>query len=107
MRLSKEQIIEDDERWAKRDIMTELRFCSTDVTERKHITNDEIRFLAWVIRKAYELLKEYSKVVFCKECKNAEMSSVSYPQYWCAKHGKYVYEHEHCMNGKRKGGYGE
>ena len=58
MRLSKEQIIKDDERFAKRDIMEELRWCSVEVGDRVHITNDDLHFFAFVARKAYELLKE-------------------------------------------------
>lgn len=58
MRLTKEQIEVDDKRWAKRDIMEELRWCSVEVGDRVHITNDDLHFFAFVARKAYELLKE-------------------------------------------------
>ena len=85
MRLSKEQIIKDDERWAKRDIMEELRWCSVEVGDRVHITNDDLHFFAFVARKAYELLKEKQpkkghwkenddKNFECSECGNESLS---------------------------------
>jgi len=57
MRFSKEMIAEDEKRWHARDVVTELGYCSTYMRDRKDMTNLDIRFYAYIMRKAHEMLK--------------------------------------------------
>ena len=71
MRLTDEMIQEDDKRFKRQDLLAEFNYCGKEVPNRKSITNDDIRFYAWLCRSAYTLLKEQekAKVVFgrCKD----------------------------------------
>ena len=57
MRITDEMIAEDEKRWHARDIVTELGYCSAYMRDRKYITNLDIRFYAYLMRKAREMLE--------------------------------------------------
>jgi len=63
MRLTDEMIKEDDKRFVRQDMLNEFKYCGKEVPLRKSITNDDIRFYAWLCRSAYALLKEQEAVV--------------------------------------------
>lgn len=56
MRITDEMYAEDDKRWHTRDIVTELGYCSHNMRDRRNITNLDIRFYAYIMRKAHEML---------------------------------------------------
>lgn len=58
MRLTDEMIQEDDKRFKRQNLLAEFNYCGKEVPKRKSITNDDIRFYAWLCRSAYTLLKE-------------------------------------------------
>ena len=58
MRLTDEMIREDDKRFKRQDLLAEFNYCGKEVPKRKSITNDDIRFYAWLCRSAYARLKE-------------------------------------------------
>lgn len=58
MRLTDEMIQEDDKRFKRQNLLAEFNYCGKEVPKRKSITNDDIRFYAWLCRSAYALLKE-------------------------------------------------
>lgn len=58
MMLTEEMIAEDEKRWNDRNIVAELGYCGKNICHRKNITNDDIRFYAYIMRKAHALLKE-------------------------------------------------
>ena len=57
MKITDEMIAEDEKRWHARDVMTELVYCSTYMEDHKYMTNLNIRFYAYIMRRAYEMLK--------------------------------------------------
>lgn len=57
MRLTDEMIQEDDKRFKRQNLLAEFNYCGKEVPKRKSITNDDIRFYAWLCRSAYDLLK--------------------------------------------------
>ncbi len=71
MKFTEEMINEDEKRWHARDVVTELGYCGNYMMDRRNITNLDIRFYAYIMRKAYNMLKEHekAKVVFgrCKD----------------------------------------
>jgi len=56
MRLTEQQIKEDDERWANRDIIEELQFCGVNVRPHNQTTKNDVRFNAWLCRGALKLI---------------------------------------------------
>lgn len=58
MRLTAEQVLQDNNRFANCNALAELKYCGWEIPQRRAITNDEIRFYAWLCRSAYTLLKE-------------------------------------------------
>lgn len=48
---------EDEKRWHARDVVTELGYCGNHMRDRKDMTNLDIRFYAYIMRKAHEMLK--------------------------------------------------
>ena len=62
MRLSAEQALQDDNRFANCNALAELKYCGWEIPQRRAITNDEIRFYAWLCRSAVALLKEQEAV---------------------------------------------
>lgn len=58
MKFTEEMINEDEKRWHARDVITELGYCGNYMCDRKDMTNIDIRFYAYIMRKAHDLLKE-------------------------------------------------
>ena len=58
MRLTDEMIQEDNKRFKRQNLLAEFNYCGKEVPKRKSITNDDIRFYAWLCRSSYTLLKE-------------------------------------------------
>lgn len=58
MMITEEMIAEDEKRWNDRNIVAELGYCGKNVCHRKNITNDDIRFYAYIMRQAHAMLKE-------------------------------------------------
>ena len=63
MRLTDEQVMQDNKRFANCNALAELKYCGWDIPHRKSITNDEIHFYAWLCRSAVDLLKERDAVL--------------------------------------------
>lgn len=63
MRLTEEQALQDDKRYASCNMLAELKYCGWDIPHRKSITNEEIRFYAWLCRSAVSLLKEQEELL--------------------------------------------
>ena len=57
MRLSDEIVVLDDERYKDRNVLAELKYCGREIKHRKKVTNDDLRFMAWLCRSAADLLK--------------------------------------------------
>lgn len=57
MRLSVTMVAQDNAKYGYRDALQELKYCGFDVPERKEITNENIRFYAWLCRIAVSMLK--------------------------------------------------
>ena len=69
MRLTDEQVMQDNKRFANLKVLAELKYCGWDIPHRKSITNDEIHFYAWLCRSAVALLKEQeAKWIEYPEC---------------------------------------
>ena len=58
MKFTEEMINEDEKRWHARNIVTELGYCGNYMRDRKDMTNMNIRFYAYIMRKAHDMLKE-------------------------------------------------
>ena len=58
MMITEEMIAEDEKRWHARNIVVELGYCGKNIRHRINITNDDIRFYAYIMRKAHAMLKE-------------------------------------------------
>ena len=67
MRLTDEMIQEDDKRFKRQDLLDDFNYCGKEVPNRKSITNDNIRFYAWLCRSAYTLLKEQEETISKRE----------------------------------------
>ena len=63
MRLTDEQVMQDNKRFANCNALAELKYCGWDIPHRKSITNDEIHFYAWLCRSALALLKEQQSLL--------------------------------------------
>lgn len=63
MRLSAEQVLQDNNRFANCNALAELKYCGWEIPHRKAITNDEIRFYAWLCRSAVAMLKEQQQLI--------------------------------------------
>lgn len=57
MILTDEQIKADDERWKCRDVKQELRYIGYATPTRTSVTNDDIKFVACMARKALRILE--------------------------------------------------
>ena len=62
MNFTEEMINEDEKRWHARDVVTELGYCGNYMRDRKDMKNTDIRFYAYIMRKAYYMLKEQEAV---------------------------------------------
>ena len=58
MRLTDEQVMQDNKRFAHHNVLTELKYCGREIPHRKSITNDNIHFYAWLCRSAVAMLKK-------------------------------------------------
>ena len=58
MHLTVEMARKDDITFAYRDVMKELKCCGFDVPHRTEITNEDIRFFAWLCRSAVALIEK-------------------------------------------------
>ena len=63
MRITDEMIAQDDERYRNRDVLTELKFCGKDMNERRHTTEENLRFYAWLFRQAAEMIENQKKTI--------------------------------------------
>lgn len=63
MIFTEEMRVEDEKRWHARDVVTELGYCGKYMRDRKDMTNLDIRFYAYIMRKAHEMLKEQQKAI--------------------------------------------
>ena len=58
MRLTDEQVMQDNKIFAHHNVLTELKYCGWEIPNRKSISNADIHFYAWLCRSAVALLKE-------------------------------------------------
>ena len=54
------------------------------------------------LEEAIEHLKEYQKIVKCKDCKHGGIDSVSYPKFWCSAHSEYHDPDWFCADGEKQ-----
>lgn len=91
MNFTEEMLAEDEKRWAARDVVTELGYCGNYMRDRKDMMNLDIRFYAYLMRKAHEILKrqepvkpnEYDPVIYgtkytCGKCRHKIFRNVNY-----------------------------
>lgn len=57
MKITPEMMVKDEKRWYARDVITELSYCGNHMRDRKDMTNLDIRFYAYLMRKAHDMLK--------------------------------------------------
>lgn len=100
MRFTEEMIAEDEKRWHARDVVTELGYCSTYMRDRKDITNLDIRFYAYIMRRAHEMLKaqepkypirkqsKHGWFFYCPKCEII-LNDMACPKY-CSECGQEV-----------------
>jgi hypothetical protein len=69
MKITPEMMAEDERRWVTRDVIAELGYCGNHMCDRTDMTNLDIRFYAYLMRKAHDMLKaqmprvlEYSEI---------------------------------------------
>ena len=67
MKITPEMIAEDERRWYARDVITELGYCGNYMRDRKDMTNLDIRFYAYLMRKAHDMLKAQELRVMTSE----------------------------------------
>lgn len=58
MRLTDEMVELDDRKYRDRNVLVELKYMGREIKHRKAVTNDDLRFMAWLYRSALNLLKE-------------------------------------------------
>lgn len=58
MTFTDEMITEDAKRWEKRDILAELGYCSRYMRDRLYITENDLRFYAYLMRRAKAEIEE-------------------------------------------------
>lgn len=61
MRFTPEMMAEDEKMWHARDVLKELTYCSTNMRDRKRMRNLDIRYYAYLMRKAAEMLRELKR----------------------------------------------
>ena len=84
MILTDEQIKADDEKWKCRDVKQELRYLGYATPTRTSVTNDDIKFVACMARKALKML---DKIICCHDCAHSEYDAV-YGDRYCHYNGK-------------------
>lgn len=81
MNFTEEMLAEDEKRWHARDVVTELGYCGNYMRDHKDMKNIDIRFYAYIMRKAYAMLKEQEarmqcikgKCRICPHCDNCDV----------------------------------
>lgn len=86
MRLTDEQVMQDNKRFANCNVLAELKYCGWDIPHRKSITNDEIHFYAWLCRSAVSMLKEQEA---------AKQKWISVKERYPEKEGFYLVSADH------------
>lgn len=76
MQLTEQQIQEDDMRYSGRDILQELRYCGNEVKQKENITEQDIRFHAWLCRAAYKQMMKVAAELMVENEKFKEQFSV-------------------------------
>ena len=72
MKITPEMMVEDEKWWHARDVVTELGYCGNEMRDRRNMTNADIRFYAYIMRKAHDLLKkEEPRVLTLEEAREA------------------------------------
>ena len=46
----------DDVKWASRNVKEELKYCGVYMKDRRNITENDIRFYAWLFRAALRII---------------------------------------------------
>lgn len=102
MRLTDEQAMQDNKRFANSNVLAELKYCGFNIPHRKSITNDEIHFYAWLCRSAVTLLKEQeavepktedawpSRIKTCGACGTCLFTVGDYKPKYCSECGRAV-----------------
>ena len=89
MRLTEEQALQDDKYFASCNMLAELKYCGWDIPHRKSITNETIRFYAWLCRSAVALLKEQEAVEPFHRCIGKDFSLIEDSHFdYCPYCGK-------------------
>ena len=83
MKFTEEMINEDEKRWHARDIVTELGYCGNYMRDSKNMTNLDIRFYAYIMRKAHDMLKDQEPV-------EPEHNLSSLTDWFCGKCGRSI-----------------
>ena len=76
MMITEEMITKDEKRWNDRNIIAELGYCGMNILHRKNITNDDIRFYAYIMRKAHAMLKDQEAVPVVQR-------EIAHLLFWC------------------------
>ena len=64
MKITKEMMAEDEKLWNHRNVVIELGYCGNYMRDRKYMTNLDIRFYAYIMRKAHAMLKAQEQKIF-------------------------------------------
>ena len=62
MRLTDEMVELDDRKYRDWNVLAELKYMGREIKHRKAVTNDDLRFMAWLYRSALNMLKEQEAV---------------------------------------------
>lgn len=66
MRLTVEMAAKDNATYSYRDVLRELGYCGWDIPKRTEVTNEDLRFFAWLFRSALSIIRkkdeEYRKL---------------------------------------------
>lgn len=62
MRLTDEMVELDDRKYRDRNVLVELKYMGREIKHRKTVTNDDLRFMAWLYRSALNLQKDQEAV---------------------------------------------
>lgn len=76
MQLTEQQIQADDALYSGRDILRELRYCGNEVKQRKNITEQDIRYHAWLCRAAYQRMMNTAAELIVENEKLKEQLSI-------------------------------
>lgn len=87
MNIAPEMMAEDEQRWHARDVIAELGYCGNYMRDRKDMTNLDIRFYAYIMRKAHDMLKAQERPVRCAECRFYEKRGAPGGLGWCSRPG--------------------